>query len=90
MAKSKGKSKKTNNSKKIEEVVTTDGDLMDKFFIVAGVILFLLCFYSLCSAPYPAPTIIKSALSFYVSHKNKAIFFNFFTKKTGVMSDLTL
>ena len=46
-SKGKGKSKKTNNSKRIEEVVTTDGDLMDKFFIVAGVILFLLCFYIL-------------------------------------------
>lgn len=46
MAKSKS-NRKRNNRKRIEEVVTTENDYMDKFFIVAGVILFLLCFYIL-------------------------------------------
>ena len=49
MAKSKSKTrtKKRNESKKIEEVISDDSTLMDKFFIIAGVILFLLCFYIL-------------------------------------------
>lgn len=46
MAKSKS-NRKRNDRKRIEEVVTTENDYMDKFFIVAGVILFLLCFYIL-------------------------------------------
>lgn len=46
MAKSKS-NRKRNDRKKIEEVVTTEYDYMDKFFIVAAVILFLLCFYIL-------------------------------------------
>ena len=48
MAKKKSNARrKRNESKRIEEVITTDSDFMDKFFIVAGVILFLLCFYIL-------------------------------------------
>lgn len=47
MAKSKSNKRKRNDSKRIEDVVTTENDFMDKFFIVAGVILFLLCFYIL-------------------------------------------
>lgn len=48
MAKRKNNTRrKKNNSKRIEEVINTDSDLMDKFYIVAGVILFLLCFYIL-------------------------------------------
>ncbi len=46
MAKSKS-NRKRNDRKRIEEVVTTENDHMDKFFIVAAVILFLLCFYIL-------------------------------------------
>lgn len=46
MAKSKS-NRKRNDRKRIEEVVTTENDYMDKFFIVAAVILFLLCFYIL-------------------------------------------
>lgn len=46
MAKSKS-NRKRNDRKRIEEVVTTEHDYMDKFFIVAAVILFLLCFYIL-------------------------------------------
>lgn len=46
MAKSKS-NRKRNDRKRIEEVVTTEKDYMDKFFIVAAVILFLLCFYIL-------------------------------------------
>lgn len=49
MAKSKSKTrtKKRQESKRIEEVISDDSSFMDKFFIVAGVILFLLCFYIL-------------------------------------------
>lgn len=49
MAKSKSKTrvKKRQESRRIEEVISDDSSLMDKFFIIAGVILFLLCFYIL-------------------------------------------
>lgn len=44
---SRNRAKKRNDSKRIEEVIGNDSSLMDKFFIVAGVVLFLLCFYIL-------------------------------------------
>lgn len=47
MAKSKKQSKKRNNRNVIEEVITSENDFMNKFYIAAGVILFLLCFYIL-------------------------------------------
>ena len=46
MAKS-NRAKRRKESKKIEEVISDDSNFMDKFFIIAGVILFLLCFYIL-------------------------------------------
>ncbi|MBR5369759.1 MAG: hypothetical protein IK137_00475 [Bacilli bacterium] len=47
MSKGKSRTRNINNRKKIEEVISDDSPIMDKFFIVAGVILFLLCFYIL-------------------------------------------
>ena len=47
MSKGKRGTRQINNKKRIEEVISDDSDMMDKFFIVAGVILFLLCFYIL-------------------------------------------
>ena len=47
MAKSKKQSKKRNNRNVIEEVITSENGFMNKFYIAAGVILFLLCFYIL-------------------------------------------
>lgn len=46
MAKS-NRAKRRKESKRIEEVISEDSNFMDKFFIVSGVILFLLCFYIL-------------------------------------------
>ena len=46
-SKSKARTKRRQESRRIEEVVSDDSNLMDKFFIIAGVILFLLCFYIL-------------------------------------------
>lgn len=43
----KKKTKKRVESKKIEEVVSTDGSLVDKLFIAGGVLLFILAFYGL-------------------------------------------
>lgn len=49
MAKSKSntRTKKRQESRRIEEVISDDSSIMDKFFIIAGVVLFLLCFYIL-------------------------------------------
>lgn len=47
MSKGKRGTRKLNNSKRIEEVISDDSDLMSKFFVVAAVILVILCFYIL-------------------------------------------
>lgn len=46
MAKS-NRSKRRKESKRIEEVISDESSLMDKFYIVGGVVLFILCFYIL-------------------------------------------
>ncbi len=46
MAKS-NRSKRRKESKKIEEVISDESSLIDKFYIIGGVILFILCFYIL-------------------------------------------
>lgn len=43
----KKKNNRKNNSKKIEEFVGDDSSLVDKLFIVGGVLLFILAFYLL-------------------------------------------
>lgn len=47
MARSRNRKERRNESKRIEDVISDDNSSMDKFFIVAAVILFLLCFYIL-------------------------------------------
>lgn len=46
MAKS-NRSKRRKESKRIEEVIRDESSLIDKFYIIGGVILFILCFYIL-------------------------------------------
>lgn len=46
MAKS-NRSKRRKESKRIEEVISDESSLIDKFYIIGGVILFILCFYIL-------------------------------------------
>lgn len=43
----KKKNNKKNDSRKIEEVIGDDSSLVDKLFIVGGVLLFILAFYGL-------------------------------------------
>lgn len=43
----KSKSKKRKEIKRIEEVITKDDDILNKVFIIGGVILFILVFYIL-------------------------------------------
>lgn len=47
MAKAKNRKERRKESKRIEEAISEDSNFMDKFFVVAGVILFILCFYIL-------------------------------------------
>jgi hypothetical protein len=47
MAKSKNRAKRRQESKKIEEVISDDTNLVDKLFIAGGVLLFILAFYGL-------------------------------------------
>ena len=47
MAKSKNRTKRRQESKRIEEVVTTDGNLTDKLLIAGCVLLFIVAFYVL-------------------------------------------
>ena len=56
MSKGKRGTRKVKNNKRIEEVISEDSDFMDKFFVVAAVILFILCFY---------------ILTVYITNKNK-------------------
>ena len=56
MAKGRNRKERRKESKRIDEVITEDNSLMDKFFVVAGVILCLLCFY---------------ILTVYITNKNK-------------------
>ena len=46
MAKS-NRAKRRKESKKIEEVISEESNFIDKFYIIGGVILFILCFYIL-------------------------------------------
>ena len=56
MAKGRNRKERRKESKRIDEVITEDNSLMDKFFVVAGVVLCLLCFY---------------ILTVYITNKNK-------------------